>query len=253
MDRSAAATSRSTTSAAWAKSSARSWARCCRSTGSWPPRARSKSPPRPTTIPFCRCSAIPTSPRVSHPDVPLPPRFRYPDDARRQLALAREYCAQNFGVAPVGLWPSEGSVSDEVFAIAAELGFEWAATDSGVLDRTLGRGVPVDGLYRPYRWQQGGRKLGVIFRDHFLSDLIGFVYSKMDAARGGRRFPAPHPRELRAAFWQPAAMPWCPSFSTAKTPGNITTATAAPSCASCTAASPRTRGCAPSPSAKRCG
>ena len=68
--------------------------------------------------------------------------------------------------APAGLWPSEGSVSDEAFAIAAELGFQWAATDSGVLNRTLGRGVAVDGLYRPYRWQQGGQSLGVIFRDH---------------------------------------------------------------------------------------
>ena len=125
---------------------------------------------------------------VAHPNVPLPPRFRYPDDARRQLALAREYCAENFGAAPVGLWPSEGSVSDEVFAIASELGFQWAATDSGVLNRTLGRAVPVDGLYRPYQWRQGGRTLGVIFRDHFLSDLIGFVYSKMDAAAAAEDF-----------------------------------------------------------------
>ena len=64
--------------------------------------------------------------------------------------LAREYVEQHFGVAPVGLWPSEGSVSDEVFTLAAELGFEWAATDSGVLDRTQQRAVPVEGLYRPY-------------------------------------------------------------------------------------------------------
>ena len=90
--------------------------------------------------------------------MPLPPRFRYPQDARRQLALAREYIAADISARRrSGLWPSEGSVSDEVFAIAAELGFEWAATDSGVLDRTLGRAVPVDGLYRPYRWRQGGR------------------------------------------------------------------------------------------------
>jgi alpha-amylase/alpha-mannosidase (GH57 family) len=118
--------------------------------------------------------------RVSHPDVTLPPRFHYPQDVRRQLALAREYCTRRFGAAPAGLWPSEGSVSDEVFTIASELGFEWAATDSGVLNQTLGRSVPVEGLYRPYRWKQRGRELGVIFRDHFLSDLIGFVYSKMD-------------------------------------------------------------------------
>jgi alpha-amylase/alpha-mannosidase (GH57 family) len=126
--------------------------------------------------------------QVSHPGVPLPPRFQYPDDARRQLALSREFIAKRFGAAPVGLWPSEGSVSDEALAIAADLGYQWAATDSGVLNRTLGRGVGVDGLYRPYRWNQGGRSLGVIFRDHFVSDLIGFVYSKMDAGAAAGDF-----------------------------------------------------------------
>ncbi len=125
---------------------------------------------------------------VAHPDVPLPPRFRYPQDARRQLVLAREYIARRFGVAPVGLWPSEGSVSDEVFAIASEVGFTWAASDSGVLNRTMGRAVPVDGLYRPYRWRQKDHKIGLLFRDHFLSDLIGFVYSKMDAAAAAEDF-----------------------------------------------------------------
>jgi alpha-amylase/alpha-mannosidase (GH57 family) len=125
---------------------------------------------------------------VAHPNVPLPPRFRYPEDARRQLALAREYVALHLGAAPVGLWPSEGSVSDEVFTTASELGFEWAATDSGVLDRTLGRAAPVEELYRPYCWRQGGKTLSVIFRDHFLSDLIGFVYAKMDAAQAAEDF-----------------------------------------------------------------
>jgi alpha-amylase/alpha-mannosidase (GH57 family) len=126
--------------------------------------------------------------RVSHPGVPLPPHFRYPGDARLQLRMAREYIEQQFGVAPAGLWPSEGSVSDEVFSIAAEAGFEWAATDSGVLDRTFSRPVPVDGLYRPYLWRQGGRSLNVLFRDHYLSDLIGFVYSRMDAAQAADDF-----------------------------------------------------------------
>ncbi|HTT63482.1 MAG TPA: glycoside hydrolase family 57 protein [Bryobacteraceae bacterium] len=125
---------------------------------------------------------------IAHPDVPLPPRFRYPQDARRQLTLAREYIQKNFGTAPVGLWPSEGSVSDEVFNIASEVGFTWAATDSGVLNRTLSRGVPVEGLYRPYQWRQNDRQLGLIFRDHFMSDLIGFVYSKMDSAGAAEDF-----------------------------------------------------------------
>jgi len=125
---------------------------------------------------------------VAHPGVALPPRFHYPEDARRQLALARDFIARQFGAPPAGLWPSEGSVSDEVFGIAADLGYEWAATDSGVLNRTLGQAVPVEGLYRPYRWRQGGKSLSAIFRDHYLSDLIGFVYSKMDAGAAADDF-----------------------------------------------------------------
>ena len=125
---------------------------------------------------------------VAHPNVPLPPRFRYPGDARLQLSMARDYCGETFGKRPVGLWPSEGSVSDEVFAIASELGFEWAATDSGVLNRTLGHGVGVDGLYQPYEWRQDSRSMSVLFRDHFMSDLIGFVYSRMDAVAAAEDF-----------------------------------------------------------------
>jgi alpha-amylase/alpha-mannosidase (GH57 family) len=125
---------------------------------------------------------------VSHPGVPLPRRFRYPGDASRQLQMAREFTATEFATAPVGLWPSEGSVSDEVFRLAAEAGFEWAATDSGVLDRTLGRGSGVDALYLPYRWTREGREIRVLFRDHFLSDLIGFVYSRMDAREAAQDF-----------------------------------------------------------------
>ena len=92
---------------------------------------------------------------VSHPGVALPPRFRYPQDARAQLELSRGYVARMFGGAlPAGLWPSEGSVSDEALSLAAGAGFAWAATDSGVLARTLGRTLGVEAIYRPYRWEQ---------------------------------------------------------------------------------------------------
>jgi len=125
---------------------------------------------------------------VSHPGVPLPSRFRYPGDAKRQLEMSREFITTGFGPSPRGLWPSEGSVSDEAFAIAAETGFTWAASDSGILDRTLGHSPSVAEIYRPYLWKQGGRELKVIFRDHFLSDLIGFVYSRMDASQAADDF-----------------------------------------------------------------
>jgi alpha-amylase/alpha-mannosidase (GH57 family) len=125
---------------------------------------------------------------VSHPGITLPRRFRYPQDTHHQLQLAREYVAGRFGTAPAGLWPSEGSVSDEALRIAADTGFEWAATDSDVLERTLGRSPGVEGLYRAYEWRQDGRRLKLIFRDHLLSDLIGFVYSRMGAVEAARDF-----------------------------------------------------------------
>jgi len=117
-------------------------------------------------------------------------RFRHPEDARDQLRASIELHTRVFGTRPVGLWPSEGSVSDELLALVAEEGFRWAATDEGVLARSLQTGFhrQADGtvwgaehLYRPQRLVTGGREISLFFRDHELSDLIGFVYSRMDA------------------------------------------------------------------------
>ena len=52
---------------------------------------------------------------------------------------------------------------------------------SEVLARTLGRGAGAEETYRPWCWNQNGKKMQVLFRDHLLSDLIGFVYSGMGA------------------------------------------------------------------------
>ena len=70
--------------------------------------------------------------KVSNPNTPLPrPPFRRPEDAREQLVRARRYHEKLFGRPPVGLWPSEGSVSDQALGIASELDFRWFASDEG--------------------------------------------------------------------------------------------------------------------------
>ncbi len=117
----------------------------------------------------------------SHPGVPLPRKFRHPEDAREQLRRARDFIAERFGRPPVGLWPSEGSVSNEVLALTADTGFEWTATDQGVLERTLHTATTGPGgrLYQPFAWERDGHRLRMIFRDHYLSDLIGFVFYHM--------------------------------------------------------------------------
>ncbi len=126
----------------------------------------------------------------SHPGVKLPPhRFRHPEDARDQLRAAVALHERVFGRRPQGLWPSEGSVSDQVLRLAADEGFAWAATDEGVLARTKQMGFYRRGdgtlqggeeLYRPHTLSPGGKPIAIFFRDHQLSDLIGFVYSRMD-------------------------------------------------------------------------
>src|ERR1700751_3269162 len=127
--------------------------------------------------------------RVSNPHTPLPhPAFRYPEDAREQLVPARTYHEKIFGKPPSGLWPSEGSVSDQSLEIAMDLGFKWFATDEGVLGRTRNigfwrdaSGYPENGpdLYTPWMLERPRGSMVGFFRDHYLSDLVGFVYRRM--------------------------------------------------------------------------
>jgi alpha-amylase/alpha-mannosidase (GH57 family) len=131
---------------------------------------------------------------VSTPGLPPPQnRFRQPDDAREQLQRGLDLHEKVLGMRPKGVWPSEGSVSEEVFAIASRLGVEWMATDEGVLSRTLGMSFMRDGqgrlpdaaaakLYNFHRYERGETRMHLVFRDHAISDLIGFVYSGMPAA-----------------------------------------------------------------------
>ena len=147
----------------------------------------------------------------THPHSRMPrQRFRHPEDAQDQLDRAVVNHERLFGVRPTGLWPSEGSVSDAMVPLAARAGFSWMATDELILARSLGIGLTRDGyghleqpesLYRPYKVRAGGADIACLFRDHVLSDLIGFTYASWNpeaAARdfvgrlveGGRRYSA---------------------------------------------------------------
>jgi alpha-amylase/alpha-mannosidase (GH57 family) len=135
---------------------------------------------------------------VSSAGLPLPQnRFHHPEDAREQMVRSLDLHQSVFGVRPEGMWPSEGSVSEETLSIAHGLGIKWMATDEGVLGRSTGVDFHRDGngrlpghladrLYNVYRYENGPTSMYMVFRDHTISDLIGFVYSGMnpgDAAR----------------------------------------------------------------------
>jgi alpha-amylase/alpha-mannosidase (GH57 family) len=128
--------------------------------------------------------------REASPDLVLPRnRFHHPEDARAQIKAALQCHREHFGHSPSGMWPSEGAVSNETAAMAAEAGFKWIASDEEILFRSLGLPLPgIDGprqfdhriLYSPYLFRGSEPPIAMLFRDHHLSDLIGFTYARWD-------------------------------------------------------------------------
>jgi alpha-amylase/alpha-mannosidase (GH57 family) len=147
----------------------------------------------------------------THPQSRMPRQpFRYPEDAAEQLTRAVALHERLFGRRPAGLWPSEGSVSDQMVPLATQAGFKWMATDEEILAKTVrtaftrtadGHVDQPDILYRPYRVGRDAAYVACGFRDHALSDLIGFSYASWSAdgaaedfvqrlAAAGRRYSA---------------------------------------------------------------
>ena len=120
--------------------------------------------------------------RTANPMLTLPAeRFAYPEDAAAQIMMARDYHRKLFGAEPRGMWPSEGSVSEAMLPLVADAGIKWLATDEEVLAKSLGVGkLTAAQKYRMYYAGEGEARVAMIFRDHRLSDDIGFQYSKMN-------------------------------------------------------------------------
>lgn len=119
------------------------------------------------------------SAREATPNVEIPePAFKYPEDARAQIKNAIDFYKRVYGVDLKGMWPSEGSISDESLSMFAELDVKWVASDEGVLANTLRDKYDPLMKYFPTRIKTPGGTISALFRDHNLSDAIGFVYSR---------------------------------------------------------------------------
>jgi alpha-amylase/alpha-mannosidase (GH57 family) len=112
------------------------------------------------------------------------PDGRYPDRAHRETGDARWHVeaglrevSEWLGVSIQGMWPAEGSVSDAAAEVFAAAGVHWIATDDAVLRRSH-RSAETE-VCGPWQWQQSDLRLW--FRDHSLSDAIGFDYAQQSA------------------------------------------------------------------------
>ncbi len=122
------------------------------------------------------------------PDVVLPQhRAGYPHDAAVHVRRAIESHVAHFGERPHGMWPAEGSVSQAIVPLLAENGITWIATDEEILGCSTGGRIGRDSrghvrhpelLYRAWKVHEAGHELAIVFRDHSMSDQVGFHYQR---------------------------------------------------------------------------
>jgi alpha-amylase/alpha-mannosidase (GH57 family) len=142
------------------------------------------------------------SARIAVPEIFLPPRrFAHPEDAAEQILSALDKHETVFGQRPRGMWCSEQAIGEDVLPLLIDAGLTWTISDETVLARSLSgaaapRNALGDGeqagkrtlaslgpsaLYAPYRLEREAGEIAMVFRDHTLSDLIGFAYHAWDS------------------------------------------------------------------------
>ncbi|MBE9006113.1 glycoside hydrolase [Fortiea sp. LEGE XX443] len=172
----------------------------------------------PYTHPIMPLLADTNAGRVAVPNMTLPEhRFQWIEDVPRHLRKAWDLYTDRFGQEPRGLWPSEQSVSPEVLPYIVKQGFQWICSDEAVLGWTLQHFFHRDGagnvqqpelLYQPYRLTTPAGDLAIVFRDHRLSDLIGFTYGSMPPKQAAADLVAHLQAIAKKQRENPSEQPW---------------------------------------------
>ena len=126
-------------------------------------------------------------------------RFRQPLDAVTHVERGLDEAERLLGRRPVGMWPGEGSVAQEVMGMFSSNGVTWVATGEDVLAKTLDIGsftrddddlvaeaATLYSLYAADLTRQDD--VPIFFRDVVLSDRIAFEYSGTAAEEAAADF-----------------------------------------------------------------
>jgi alpha-amylase/alpha-mannosidase (GH57 family) len=139
--------------------------------------------------------------KEANPKTVLPhTQFNHPEDAKAQINDGIRLFKEKFGAAPRGMWPSEESVSQHIVPFIIEGGIHWIVADEGILFKSLKMKKRNSRLlYQPHLLKRKEGNLSIVFRDRNLSDLIGFVYHKWEAALAVNDFMK-HLENIAASF-----------------------------------------------------
>ncbi len=124
------------------------------------------------------------------PEIELPTkRYRQKHDAEWHVHRGRQIFEEECNTSPRGMWCSEGSISDESLDILCDAGFLWTATDEQVLRETKASAYQeLDQYFVHWYARERRQRIALFFRDHQLSDAIGFVYQSWNADDAARDF-----------------------------------------------------------------
>lgn len=129
--------------------------------------------------------------RCAQPDDAGPEYAAYPggmERSRWHIQTGIECMQRHFGMRPVGIWLSEGAISEDAIALVQEFGFKWTASGEAVWDNSLqlsgkgkskGHAASKRALYHSYQLKNYTPK--IFFRDDGMSDLIGFEYGRRNS------------------------------------------------------------------------
>jgi len=101
------------------------------------------------------------------------------NDAMLHIQKAKEIYKTVFNKFPFGFWPAEGAVDEKSVELYKNENIKLIATDEVILKKS-GK----EDIYKIYEFND----VKIIFRDHTLSDLIGFTYKNFDAKKAADDF-----------------------------------------------------------------
>lgn len=121
---------------------------------------------------------------IANPHTSIPARaISLHEDALKHIERSIALYEKNFNCKPSGFWPAEGAVDPQSVEYYREHGVKWIATDEAILFHSL-ENEDRHNLYKTYDYD--GITIG--FRDHGLSDLIGFTYRYKGSEEAANHF-----------------------------------------------------------------
>ncbi len=105
------------------------------------------------------------------------------DDAKEHINRAKKSFYNLFGFEAKGFWPAEGAVDVKSAELFKKSGIEFIATDEAILYKSLQKSQK-SLIYNIYNYNG----VNILFRDHYLSDLIGFEYRYKSAEDASNHF-----------------------------------------------------------------